>query len=72
MSGTDGRDEQAAGSPRRVTPVTSIVMLVLAGIVWFFLHNLASLHLALELLVAAVVGLVAGFVVQEVAARRRR
>lgn len=72
MSGTDGRDEQASRSPRRATPVSSIVMLVVAGIVWFFLHNLASLHVALELLVAAAAGLVAGFVVQEVAAHRRR
>lgn len=72
MSETDSLDRGTPRSPRRASPVASVGMLLVAGVVWFFLHNLADLHVALDLLVAAVVGLVVGFVVQEVAARRRR
>ncbi|GGD08739.1 hypothetical protein [Nocardioides daphniae] len=72
MGESTEQDRQAAGrTPRRASPVASVAMLLVAGIVWFFLHNLADLHYAVDLLLAAVAGGIAGFVVQEVAGRRR-
>ncbi|QCX26293.1 hypothetical protein [Nocardioides jishulii] len=72
MSETNQRDAEGTGrTPRRASPVASIAMLLVAGIVWFFLHNLTDLHVVVELLVAAVAGGIAGFVVQEIAGRRR-
>lgn len=70
-SGREQDGTQGARSPRRASPVASVTMLLVAGVVWFFLHNLASLHVVLDLVIAAVVGLVVGFVVQEAAGRRR-
>lgn len=72
MSETDKGSPEARTTPRRATPVASVGMVLVGGVVWFFLHNLASFHWTVDVLVAAVVGLVVGFVAQEIAARRRR
>lgn len=72
MSETDGVDPQGPRSPRRASPVASVIMVLVGGVVWFFLHNLAPFHAVVDVVIAAVVGLVVGFVAQEVAARRRR
>ncbi|MBE7325810.1 hypothetical protein IEQ44_14250 [Nocardioides sp. Y6] len=72
MGKDEGTDPQTARTPRRATPVASVVMVLVGGLVWFFLHNLSPLHPVVSVLVAAAVGLVVGFVAQEVAARRRR
>lgn len=74
MSEKDGRAQdgpQGARGPRRASPVASVTMLLVAGVTWFFLHNLASLHVALDVVIAVAAGLVVGFVVQEAAAHRR-
>lgn len=72
MSETDGVDRGAPRTPRRATPVASVIMLLVGGVVWFFLFNLAPFHPVVDVLIAAVVGLVVGFAAQEVAAHRRR
>ncbi len=72
MSETNGVGAGAAKSPRRVSPGTSIVMLLVGGLVWFFLTNLTELHYVLAFVIAAVLGGAAGLVAQEVVAHRRR
>lgn len=72
MSETDGVSPDGSKSPRRASPVASVIMVLVGGVVWFFLHNLAPFNAVVDLVIAAVVGLVVGFVAQEVAAHRRR
>ena len=72
MSETNGVDVESARSPRRASPVSSVVMLLVAGLTWFFLHNLADLHVVLEIVITVVAGGAAGFVAQEIVAHRRR
>lgn len=72
MSETDGAERGIPRSRRRASPVASVIMLVVGGVVWFFLFNLASFHPVVDVVIAAVVGLVVGFVAQEVAAHRSR